>query len=52
MAAFIFALDVLQFFTTDEKSWVGINYAFIPQFVEILFFAKSLLCLKTYAVNT
>ena len=27
MAVFIFALDVLQFFTNDEKSWVRINYA-------------------------
>ena len=31
MALFIFALDVLQVFTNDEKSWVRINYAIIPQ---------------------
>ena len=42
MAVFIFALDVLQLFTNDEKSWVRINYAVIPQCVEILFFARSL----------
>ena len=53
MAVFIFVLYVLQFFTNDEKSWVRINYAVILQCcVEILFFARSLRCLKIYAVNT
>ena len=51
MAVFIFALDVLQFFTNDEKSWVRINYAVISQCVEILFFARSLRCLKICMVN-
>ena len=36
MAVFIFALDMLQFFTNDEKSWVRINYALILQCVAIL----------------
>ena len=35
MAVFIFALDVLQIFTNDEKSWVRINYAVISQCVKI-----------------
>ena len=52
MAVFIFVLYVLQFFTNDEKSWVRINYVVISQCVEILFFARSLRCLKIYAVNT
>ena len=52
MAVFIFGLYVLQFFTNDEKSWVRINYAIISQCVETLFFARSLRCLKIYAVNT
>ena len=51
MAVFIFALDVLQYFTNDEKSWVRINYAVIPQGVEILFFARSLRCLEICMVN-
>ena len=51
MAVFIFALDVLQFFTNDKKSWVRINYAIIPQCVKILFFARSLRCLKICMVN-
>ena len=51
MAVFIFALDVLQFFTNDEKSWVRISYAVIPQCIEILFFAQSLRCLKICMVN-
>ena len=52
MAVFIFVLYVLQYFTDDEKSWVRINYAVISQCIEILFFARSLRCLKIYAVNT
>ena len=51
MAVFIYALDVLQFFTNDEKSWVRINYAVILQWVKILFFARSLQCLKICMVN-
>ena len=51
MAVFIFALDVLQFFTNDEKSWVCINYAVISQCVKILFFVRSLWCLKICMVN-
>ena len=51
MAVFIFALDVLQFFTNDEKSWERINYVVIPQCVEILFFARSLRCPKICMVN-
>ena len=41
-----------NFFTNDEKSWVRITYVVISQCVEILFFARSLWCLKIYAVNT
>ena len=52
MAVFIFVLYVLQFFTNDEKSWVCLNYAVILHCVEILFFARSLPCLKIYVVNT
>ena len=52
MAVFIFGLDVWLFFTNDEKSWVRINYAVIPECVEVLFFARSLRCLKIYAFNT
>ena len=51
MAVFIFALDVLQFFTNDEKSWVRISYAVISQCVKILFFAQSIRCLKICMVN-
>ena len=29
------------FFTNDEKSWVRINYAVIPQCVKILFFGRA-----------
>ena len=52
MAVFMFVLYVLQFFTNDEKSWVRKNHVVILQCVEILFFARSLRCLKIYAVNT
>ena len=52
MEVFSFSLDMLQFFTNGEKSWVHISYAVILQCVEILFFAQSLQCLKIYAVNT
>ena len=45
-------LDVWQFFTKEEKSWVRVNYVVIAQCVEILFFAQSFRCLKIYAVNT
>ena len=51
MAVFIFAPDVLQFFTNDEKSWVRINYPLIPQCAEILFFARSLRFLEICMVN-
>ena len=51
MAVFIFALDVLQFFTYDEKSCVRINYAVISQCVKILFFSQSLRYLKICMVN-
>ena len=40
-----------SFLTNDEKSWVRINFAVIPQCVEILFFAQSLRCLKICMVN-
>ena len=41
-----------NFFTNDERSWVRITYVVISQCVEILFFARSLRCLKIYSVNT
>ena len=47
-----YSICVTVIFTNDEKSWVRINYAVILQCVEILFFARSLQCLKIYAVNT
>ena len=42
---------VTFFYTNDEKSWVRIHYAAIPQCVEILFFTQSLRCLKICMVN-